>query len=185
MITFLNIKIRLLPFLAVLLLTSCESPDIKTNRMSYFDLKSYFEKQQEILQIKKIGLKKFITKDSLTEEKYIQIVNWQEELKPFEECDINKPSWKNSYKIDSLIDGGMLFIKYIAIDSILKIKKITLVFERDSLTSLTIEKNTGSPYFDYTTTLNYFPLKAFSITTSQKIIFTKKTILGIKAIFVN
>lgn len=178
-------KIKLLLLLFIFsVFVSCESEKIKTTSSIFFDLKLYFENQETMLHSNKIKLKKVISKDSITEYKYYDTVDWKEELKPFAECDLNKPSWKNSYSTDSVIDNGMLCIKYEAKDSVLKIKKINLCFEHDSLTLINIEKRMDNPYFDYTTSLNYFPMKAYSITNSQKIVFTKVSVMEVKGIFI-
>lgn len=166
------------------LLCSCENNTSKNETAAYFDLKSYFEKQVAELSTNNFKLKKIISKDESTEEKLIDHPDWKEELKPFSECDINKPSWKNSFTIDSTGDKEMLCIKYQAKDSSLKIKSINYCFEHDSLTFIRIEKRTDNMYYNNTTTLNYFPMKAYSIQNSQKINFTKKTIVEVKSLFI-
>jgi hypothetical protein len=149
----------------------------------YFDLKSYFEKQVSELNRNNFSLKKFVSKDETTEEKIFDHPDWNEELKPFSECDINKPSWKNSYNIDSTGDRETFCIKYEAKDSSLKIKSINFCVEHDSLTFIQIEKRTENMYYHFITTLSYFPMKAYSIKSAQKINFTKETTLEVKGLF--
>ncbi|MEP7168243.1 MAG: hypothetical protein ABI855_02625 [Bacteroidota bacterium] len=163
---------------------SCENskPD-KTTSITYFDLKSYFEKQASELSKNNFRVKKFVLKDTASEEKVFEHPDWKEELKPFSECDINKPSWKNSYSIDSSSDAGTLCIKYMAKDSTLKIKNINFCFEHDSLTFIRIEKWTDNMYYDHFITLNYFPMKAYTIQSSQKITYTKSVTVEVKALF--
>jgi hypothetical protein len=162
---------------------SCETKQAKKESRGYFDLKSFIESQAEKLTSEKIKLKKFVTKTGKTEEKLFEQVNWEEELKPFAECDINKPSLKNSYSIDSSLERGILCIIYSAKESSTKIRKVNICLEHDSITLINIEKKTDNLYYGYSTSLNYFPLKGYSITTSQKITFTKETMLEIKALF--
>lgn len=163
---------------------SCENnkPD-KSIESPYFDLKLYFEKQASELSKNNFRLKKFVLIDNATEEKVVDHPGWKEELKPFSECDINRPSWKNSYSIDSSGDAETLCVKYEAKDSTLKIRSINFCFEHDSVTFIRIEKRTDNMYYDHITTLNYFPMKAYSIQNSQKITFTKGTMVEVKALF--
>ena len=168
---------------STLLFFSCENNKPPTQTASYFDLKSYFEKQAKELSRNNLKLKKSVSKDNETEEKLFDKPDWKEELKPFSECDINKPSWKNSFRIDSTEDLGIQCISYSAKDSSLKIKSINFCFEHDSLTFIRIEKHTDNMYYDNYTVLNYFPQKAYSIKSSQKINFTKETSITINGIF--
>ncbi|MEO5572423.1 MAG: hypothetical protein ABIT08_09015 [Bacteroidia bacterium] len=163
---------------------SCENNSLKKETPAYFNLKSYFEKQVEELNGNNFKLKKFVSKDAATEEKLFDHPDWKEELKPFSECDINKPSWKNSFHIDSTGDRETFCIKYLAKDSSLKIKSITYCLEHDSLTFIKIEKRTENMYYHFITTLSYFPMKAYSIKSSQKINFTKETTIEVKGLFI-
>jgi hypothetical protein len=162
---------------------SCENNKPEKITATYFDLKSYFEKQAAELNANNFKLKKIVLKDEATEEKVFEHPDWNLELKSFSESDINKPSWKNSYVIDSTGDPSAFCVKYMAKDSALKIKSINFCFEYDSLTFIRIEKRTDDIYYDNITTLNYFPMKAYSIQNSQKISFTKKIVVEVKALF--
>jgi hypothetical protein len=168
----------------VLLFYSCENKKPAKETAAYFDLKSYFEKQASELNASNIKLKKFVLKEELSEEKIFDHPDWKEELKPFSECDINKPSWKNSYRVDSTADLSTLCISYYAKDSTLKIKSMNVCFEHDSLTVIQIEKRADNLYYNYDTKLSYFPMKAYSIKSSQKITFTQGTAIEIKALFI-
>jgi hypothetical protein len=170
---------------STLLFFSCENNKPATQTTYYFDLKSYFEKQAEELSRNNFKLKKSVSKDNETEEKLFEHPDWKEELKPFLECDINKPSWKNSFNIDSTEDSGTLCISYQAKDSSLKIKNINFCFERDSLTFIRIEKHTDNMYYDNYIVMNYFPLKAYSIKSKQKINFTKETSINIDGLLLH
>jgi len=181
-IFFLQPSFYVLP--ALIFFGSCESNEAnQTNKPLYIDLKSYFNKQASELNANNFRLKKFVLKDKESEDKIFDHPNWTEELKPFSECDINKPSWKNSYSIDSTGDSQTLCIKYQAKDSTLKIKSINFCLEHDSITFIRIEKRTDNMYYGYTTTLNYFPMKAYSIQNAQKISFSKEAMVEIKALF--
>ncbi len=170
-------------FIFVLFFYSCKNTKTEKTAVVYFDLKTYFENQAAELGANKFRIKKIVLKDDTAAEKTIDHPDWKIELNPFSECDINKPSWKNSYTIDSSGDPGMYCVKYLAKDSALKIKSINFCVEQDSLTFIRIEKRTDNMYYNNITTLNYFPMKAYSIQNSQKITFTKGSEVEVKALF--
>jgi hypothetical protein len=170
-------------FVFVLLFCSCENTKMEKRVSVYFDFKTYFDNQAAELTANNFRIKKIVLKDDVTTEKMFDHPDWKTELNPFSECDINKPSWKNSYTIDSTGDSGIYCIKYFAKDSALKIKSINFCVERDSLTFIRIEKRTDNMYYNNITTLSYFPRKAYSIRNSQKITFTKGSEVEVKALF--
>ena len=162
---------------------SCQNSKLEKVTTPYFDFKSYFEKQAAELSAKNLRIKKTVIKDNVVAEKIFDHPDWKTELNPFVECDINKPSWKNSYTIDSSGNNETYCIKYLARDSSLEIKSINFCFERDSISFIRIEKRTDDMYYNNSTTLNYFPMKAYSIINSQKITFNKGSEVEVKGLF--
>ena len=44
----------------------------------------------------------------------VTITDWKKELEPFTRCAIHRPSMRNSYRVDTVIDGDAMHIVYTA-----------------------------------------------------------------------
>ncbi|RYG09492.1 MAG: hypothetical protein EOO07_23780, partial [Chitinophagaceae bacterium] len=65
----------------------------------YFDVKGYFEKEINRLQKLNPEVNKTVSINGAAENKIAKIANWTKELAIFVNADINKTSWKGSFKI--------------------------------------------------------------------------------------
>ena len=129
----------------------CQIPSLDQNiknSKDYFDLESFFKNEAEYLNSQKISIKKTITHNDTIEENVKQIVNWENELKIFSECDINKPSCKDRYNIDSnSTKNGFLTIHYETIEKKLPTQIIDIEILNKEVTSIMIinkETNTNN-----------------------------------------
>lgn len=170
---------------SLLLLTSCNEKPKETVVPSFFNVKTYFTSQALLLTTNKISLKKFITKDQATEEKFIASPEWDIELKPFAECDINNSSISASYTVDTLADEFASSVTYKAKEPSLKVQKLSLFFAGDSLTLLSIVIKSNSFYYKHSSILNYTPWKGYSITNFQKMTFSQGNKLTFQGVFIH
>ena len=176
-------------FLALLLILFFSSCDNQTGKSkeevkTYFDIKNYFLQQAKLLSDGNVYLKKKIIKDGKTEEKLFSIVDWQKELKPFSDCNINKPAWAHSYVADTLFSEGKLSVKYITRDITLPIKEIKLNFENNRLVRMFIHKQTSNSYYTAKNDYVFETDSGFVITGLQEVMLADKTIYSIAAKFV-
>jgi hypothetical protein len=85
-------------FLLSILFFSCaQEQDVKT--IKYFDIKALFNNQMEMLAKQKPVFNKEVEINSEKEIKDISNINWEKELSPFIQSDINKPAFLGSYDI--------------------------------------------------------------------------------------
>ena len=85
--------------LLVLLFTSCEQKGKeKSKDLTYFDIEGYFKKEANRLSGKNRPIDKTVWINGKSEHHIINIKNWEKELGVFIEADINKGSWKGSFK---------------------------------------------------------------------------------------
>jgi hypothetical protein len=92
---------KLYIFFLLLIFSNCknESPQYSKNTTPLFDLKGFLDNEiaTHLKDIKKV--KKTVTVNGKTETKEVEIKDWKEELKPFFNSDINRPAWRDKYKI--------------------------------------------------------------------------------------
>jgi hypothetical protein len=178
-------SIFILTYLYLLLFVSCTSKTENITEVKpYFDLKKYFTEQAGILNKQDTKLQKQITKDGKTEVEQFTSVNWQLELKPFSDCDINKPSWFHSYFADTNFVAGEMRVKYIARDASLQVQQILLIFENNQLTRLYIDKESINSYYHSKNSYAFIPAEGFSINGAQEVMLARKTNYSIVAKFV-
>ncbi len=169
--------------LLFLLFISCNpSNEVKTQNQ-FFQLKEYFHDQSEQLQKKNVSLQKSISKDGKVENKNIVTLNWSKELQPFEDCDLNKPAWRKSYKADTFFLANQTHLIYKALEPKLAVRKLEVIIREDTVYMVNILIAKKNSYYQSTQQLNFIPGKGYTITGSQKVIFADPTTFLIKANF--
>ncbi|MFQ5446281.1 MAG: hypothetical protein ACE5FF_05050, partial [Saprospiraceae bacterium] len=108
------------------------------------------------------------------EELVLDDIDFEQELKPFSEADINRPAWTDKYTIDSLFDESNALTKltYTAIDPKLKTKRVEIDFESNSVSKVFIENSTASAVAKTRQLLTYEPGTGYSIQSTQKVVLT-------------
>lgn len=154
-----------------LLIISCasENNNSEVREIYYFDLKTYFSNEAEKLSKQKQLVNKSITHNDSVEEKHLQINNWAEELALFIESDINKISWKDSYKRDSTSNK----ITYTAKEDDLKTQSIEIEFSANKPSKFRIINKTHNYLYKTDETLEYIPDSLYLINKKQQV-----TLLG-------
>lgn len=169
---------------ALLFFTSCKKETEKQFSIKYFDIKSYFEKEAARMQHQNLSITKKIEKNNITENNVFYSVDWKNELKSFTECDINRPAWLQSYRIDSAISNEKAIIKYSAKDSSLNISLIQIIFSEITPVSIHIIRKNNNRFFTNESYLSFIAGKGYSIDIHQKISFTKSMLIKIEATFI-
>jgi hypothetical protein len=162
-------KSRIAVSICSLFLLACTTTGNPANSSKkYFDFDGFFKKQAVRLQSRNPLVNKTATTNSETESKRLQIDNWEKELELFWKADINKPAWKESYQI-SLIGST---ISYLAIDSALKTRKITIEQDSNGKPShIYILNEVSNKLYSSIEELDYFHDSLYSIKKTQKILF--------------
>jgi len=132
--------------------SSCK-PDVQQNKTAYFNLSSYFKQQAQKYRQANIYVLKTVSRNGEAETKKVKIANWAGELSVFSESDINKPSWKNSYKTTN---SGNLTI-YTAKEPDLKTREIILKKEKNEVVYLMIFNVVSNKLFQTKEKLTYYP----------------------------
>ncbi len=149
----------------------------------YFDLKKYFTTEANHLQKQKVHLIKTLVKGKDSETITIDSVNWTNALASFSSCDINKPSWTNSYTIDSIQSDNTLLLVYRAKEKTLIVQKMEIVFTDDKVTSINIDKNRANFYYTSKEKYQYTPF-GFTMKGSQKVLLMEEVNYEIQGKFI-
>jgi hypothetical protein len=81
-------------------LMSCENSEVEGNdEKYYYDLKGFINNQIIVLNEKKPKVSKELTMDGHKEVSTTHDVDWKKELELFIQSDLNKPSYRQSYKV--------------------------------------------------------------------------------------
>lgn len=147
-------------------LASCK-PDIQQNKNSYFDLANYFNAETKKLSKANFSVVKTVSRNGDTETKTVKIDNWPSELSVFSESNINKPSWKNSYKTTT---SGDITI-YKALEPDLKTREIILKKENNKVIYLMIFNVTNNTLFQNKEKLTYYPDSLYQIQRKHHVRF--------------
>jgi hypothetical protein len=147
-------------------LQACK-PDIKETgaKLKYFDLKGYFERDSaRLTKLNKPVLKTAIH-NGIPETKKVFITNWGTELSLFKASDINRPAWKNSYKVEA---GSNIMI-YQAKYPELKTREIMIKLVDGKVKWIVIFNYTKNILYNNVEKLSYFPDSLYWIEKKQTV----------------
>lgn len=149
-------------------LTSCQPSEPKKNQVNnYFDLKKYLNEEATQLAKRFPQIRKSVSRNGETENKIVTIKNWPAELSLFIESDINKPSWRESYRKE--ISGN--FKIYTALDKSLRTRKIVIKQVNEQMEWILIENYTKNELYSTIEKLSYFPGSHYEIRKEQSVRF--------------
>jgi hypothetical protein len=110
---------------------------------------------------------KTVSRNGDSETKTVKITNWPGELSVFSESNINKPSWKNSYKTTT--SGGITIYK--ALEPELKTREIILKKQNDKVVYLMVFNVINNSLFQTREKLTYYPDSLYRIQRKQHVRF--------------
>jgi len=163
----MNKKLYLLVFaLACFSCNKQEKPNANNNLL-YFDLKGYFEKEIDRLQEVSPSINKTVSINGAKEQKTLTITDWQKELAIFQNADINKNSWRGSFKITKQGEQSI----YSSDNRKIPIKKILVEQQGSKVSKISIIVNNNNILYRSQDTLTYIPDSLYEIKKQQKIRF--------------
>jgi len=162
--------IRFFAFLALIgLFSACEGEEKSADIVSFFSIENYFNEQIQNLEKGAYQLEKTLTINERAETKKTENIDYQTELAPFVNHDINRPAWSDKYSIDSLIESGQLkTITYQALDASLKTQSLSIHFvENERVSFVSITTKSHSVLSDSEKKLDYYPLSRYNILSKE------------------
>ena len=168
-------------FFFLLLLFSCQDKkaDISAQKEYYFSLNRYFQEEAKRLSSQSKPILKEVSRNSSTETKTVEIDNWEKEFGLFIESDINKLSWKDSYREVVNLDT----LTYVSIDPELRTQKVVVIKNHEKVTEIRIENKTKNVLYNSVEKLGYLPDSLYSIEKQQDVVFTGNNKYRITGIF--
>lgn len=161
--------------LSGVLLCACENgpspasgnrPPTKSANRKYFDLESYFQQEISRLDSLQPEVAKTVSNNREEESRTLKQLDWETELALFSNSGINKPSWRDSYAIDS--SAGRL--NYQSTDPDLRVRNITINRSpRGKITAIIIQREVTNYLYNSTETLSYYPDSLYEIDRRQKV----------------
>ena len=158
----------------LLILTGCrdESPVAQTR---YFSAPDYFKNECKLLNTSHMTLLKKVNYGGKEEMMQIQQPEWEKEIRPFLDCDLNKPAYAGAYTIDTAFTTGAYTIHYSAKERSLPIRKVSLTFQEDRLHSVYMETGKSNAWFKLKQEMTYTPGEGYRISGEQKMAIGKET----------
>lgn len=150
----------------------------------FFDLREYFRQESRRLQEMQPEGMKTVRLDGQTARQALAQMNYEAELAPFSASDINKPSWKDKYQVDSLLEGRYLReIVYTAKDPALKTREMRIRFENDRIGEVRIRNAIRSIISESEQELRYDPDNGYTIKGMQGGKFARKKEFSVEVLF--
>ncbi|MGM9479382.1 hypothetical protein ACS5PU_23370 [Pedobacter sp. GSP4] len=152
---------------ALALFSSCnQEKAAKANTdLLYFDLKGYFKKEINRLQQLKPTVNKTVSINGTAENKTAVITDWQKELAIFINADINKTSWKGSFKT-STENGADV---YSSDNKKIPVKKLSILKNGSKVGKIEVIIDNKNILYQSQDTLTYYPDSLYQIKKEQKI----------------
>ncbi|GAB2975915.1 hypothetical protein GCM10027049_08280 [Mucilaginibacter puniceus] len=149
-----------------LLLPACK-PAIKEDgvKAKYFDLKAFFKADAKRLSRLNKPVRKTVTHNGVTETKEVKIDDWSRELSLFSESDINKPAWRDSYKVQTT----PTMVIYTATDDDLKTREIIVNKTGERVKYIRIYNYTKNKLYYTYEKLTYWPDSLYKIEKTQHV----------------
>jgi len=153
--------------ICVLGLAACR-PDTHVNASSkhYFDLKAFINADSSHLSKAGALVTKTVSQNnSYTQTKNLVIKNWGQELALFTASDINKPAWRDSYKITKQGDS----LVYTALLPELFTRRISIRSNEEKVVRIDISNATQNLLYKTTEHLTYYPDSLYLIDKQQQV----------------
>lgn len=157
---------KLFFFYLVVFYSSCTLKEQdKTNAQPYFDLDSYFKAEAQRLSKANLQINKTVKVNGQSEAKNIKITNWEKEFESFIAANINKASWKGSFKVQK--DSSTTI--YITQNEKIPVKKVEIVYRKNKIFGIKIFISNTNRLYTSKDSLTYYPDSLYQIKKLQQI----------------
>ncbi|WP_316823718.1 hypothetical protein [Pedobacter miscanthi] len=163
-------KLYILVFALVLFSCNQRKEAEANTDLLYFDIKGYFGKEISRLQQLNPEVDKTVSINGASENKKEKITDWTKELAIFVNADINKTSWKGSFK--TVKQNGTDV--YTSDSKKIPIKKISVTQDGQKVDRVEIIIDNKNILYQSQDTLTYYPDSLYSIKKQQKIRLLKE-----------
>lgn len=173
-------KINLVFILFLLMLTGC-STNTSTVSSGYFSISEFLSSEQKSLINGNAWLIKEITYEGKKEVQSIHHPDWEQELKPFLESEIDKPASVNAYSVDSTSIPGKVI--YIAREKKSPVRRMEISYSNQQPHIIHIEFEKSNSWFVHKQELTFTSGEGYHISGEQKMALGKTTSYSIACRF--
>lgn len=163
----------LLTGIALFCLPACK-PNIQKG--DFFDLKGFITKDAARLDTLNPAVEKTVYHNGVTETKAVHISDWKSELGMFIDADINKPSWKSSYEVNS--EDSLLV--YRAKDKELLVQHLDIKHAGQKVLWILVYTKVSNMLYNTTQKLTYYPDSLYAIEMVQHVRLNKTNVYKIQ-----
>ncbi len=171
----------------LLFFVACAVPAVNDENQpdgTFFDLKGFFEQEAAYLTDQNIQVQKTIRQNGKEEKQQIAIKDWTQELRFFAESDINKPSWRDQYTIDTLHGENKMTLKYRSKDEDLSTQALDIELVAGTVQHILVTRNVDNQVYNSQQILTYVPKKLYKIYQTQNIVLLSEDDYSIEANYV-
>ena len=166
----------------LVLISACNTPQEKINTTDIdFNYIKLLDQEIKNLSNMHAGLQKSIYYQGKNEKKTIDAPDWDKELRPFFQCNIQTPAFNKLYSESRRVSGDSLILVYTARTDKSEVRRLEIYLLRLKLDSIRAELFRQNSYFTLNETLQYAPDYGYLISGSQKMMFASETVYRIEA----
>ena len=148
----------------------------------FFDVKGFFNGEIKRLTEGAVKIEKTVTIAGKAETKIIEKADFEKELALFVASDINKPAWRDKYRVEKT--AGRSLESFIAKDDDLKTKRLDIYrFPPNGVTQIQIINSDESSVTESQQSLHYDIGKGYSIETFQQFLGSDSSKIKINVVF--
>lgn len=154
--------------LTLLCFYACTEPEVRSQEVEFYDLQKELHREAAANHERGLGIVKVIERGGKQEQKIFQKPDWPAELKPFMDCDLNKPAYRDAYTVSKQSANDTTFITYTAKEKKLPVHQLKLAFYNNELSGMQAEVSRSNSYFSLHEDLSYIPGVSYSIIGRQR-----------------
>ncbi len=175
-------RLKFLIILICLIFGCAQSePQITKSSSPFFELKSYFIEELQLLKkVKKVH--KVVDINGSREEKELNKIDFSKELIAFSDSDINRLAWEDKYLIDSIRDRSdeLSGLRYTANNERMRTQLLHISFQKGIVDSIYIHNKVTGFATERSQKMIYLPGKGYSIRSRQNDLFSQERFIFIQ-----
>lgn len=170
-------------FITLLVTFSCCQNTSPLPEKKYFSIHDFLVSEIHRLKNDKTTLIKTIRQNNKSETVKLNLPDWENELKPFFEADIDKPAWKNTYSCDSAVNDSGSNVMYQALHPKAPVRQLQITYLENQIATVVISFEKSNSWFTLKQELIYWSGKGYSIKSNQKMSLSDPASYEINATF--
>ena len=175
---------RLLTAISCLFFISCGNrSEMVVKKDDFADITEFLNREKSELGQGGVHFIKTVDLNGTRQTKSTDHFDWNRELKPFYECDLNMLAMINDYRTDTLLKGDTTKITYTGIATRLKVSSMTVTYHANDLQSIEIRTSATNPWLMLERSLYYQKHLGYSLAENRKMTLSGEDSLNISVTF--